>query len=351
VEGLVRQPDPGFWRGRRVLVTGHTGFKGSWLCRVLAGMGAEVTGLALDPLPGPSAFAAMRVDRVLAADHRQDMRDGAGVMRVLREARPEIVLHLAAQALVGRSYQEPAATFASNVTGTLNLLEALRGLRDVRATLMVTSDKVYRNEGTGRPFVESDALGGEDPYSASKAAAEIVVASYRASFADLPPLATARAGNVIGGGDFSEMRIIPDLVRAQVAGEALHVRRPDATRPFQHVLDVLRGYLMMTERLAAGDAPPALNFGPRDGEIRVRDLLALWGDVAWAPVQSAVMDEARRLALDSTLAGRALGWHPVLDTPRAIAETAGWYAAWRQGADMARRTDAEIEAALAPVAA
>jgi CDP-glucose 4,6-dehydratase len=344
---VVIQPDPGFWRGRRVFLTGHTGFKGSWLCRMLAALGAEVTGFALDPLPGPSAFAAMGVAEALAGDHRADIRDAAAVARLLRAARPEVVLHLAAQAFVGRSYREAEATFATNVTGTVNLLEALRGQDGVVAALIVTSDKVYRNAGTGRPFVEGDALGGDDPYSASKAAAEIAVACWRASFAgELPPLATARAGNVIGGGDFSEMRIIPDLVRAQMAGAHLRVRRPDATRPFQHVLDVLRGYLLLTERLAARDAPLALNFGPRDGEIRVRDLLTLWGDVAWEQVGGEVIEEARRLALDSALAGRTLGWSPVFDTPRAIAETARWYAAWRAGADMARATDLAIADAV-----
>ncbi len=343
----MTQPDPGFWRGRRVLLTGHTGFKGSWLARMLAALGAEVTGIALDPEPGPAAFAAMRVAEVLAADHRADIRDADALARLQREARPEVVLHLAAQALVGRGHADPAGTFATNVTGTINLLQALRGLPGVAAALMVTSDKVYRNDGSGRRFAEDDALGGEDPYSASKAACEIAVASWRASFADLPPLATARAGNVIGGGDFSEARIIPDLVRAQSAGVSLVVRRPDATRPFQHVLDVLRGYLLQAESLARRTSPPALNFGPRDGEIRVRDLLAAWGGVAWRPAEGPVMEEAPRLALDSTLAGRALGWHPVLDTPRAIAATAAWYAAWRSGADMARATDAAIAEALA----
>ncbi len=342
----MRQPDPGFWRGRRVLVTGHTGFKGSWLVRMLAGMGAEVTGLALDPPPGPSGFEAMRVKDALAADHRADIRDAAAVERLVRGARPEIVLHLAAQALVGAGYRDPAGTFASNVDGTIHVLQALRG-QGALAAVMVTSDKVYRNEGTGRPFVEGDALGGGDPYSASKAAAEIAVASWRASFAgELPPIATVRAGNVIGGGDFSEMRIIPDLVRAQLACVPLLVRRPDATRPFQHVLDVLRGYLLTAEALVAGTAPPALNFGPRDGEIRVRDLLALWGDVAWEQARGEAMEEARRLALDSTLAGRALGWNPLLDTRQAIVATAAWYAAWRAGADMARATEAEIAMAL-----
>ncbi len=343
----MTQPSPTFWRGRRVLVTGHTGFKGAWLCRMLAALGAEVTGIALDPAPGPSGFGAMRAGDVLAADHRADIRDGALLKKLLRAARPEIVLHLAAQAFVGRSYSEPAETFATNLTGTIHVLEGLRRLEGVVAALVVTSDKVYRNDGGGRAFVEADPLGGEDPYSASKAAAEIAVASWRASFAaELPPLATARAGNVIGGGDFSEMRIIPDLVRAQLAGTPLTVRRPDATRPFQHVLDVLRGYLLLSERLATGKAPPALNFGPRDSEIRVRDLLFHWGNVAWEPVQGPVMDEARRLALDSTLAGRVLGWHPIFDTPQAISATASWYAAWHAGADMAAATDAEIAAAL-----
>lgn len=348
--------DPGFWRGRRVLVTGHTGFKGAWACRMLAALGAEVTGVALDPEPGPSAFAALGVAGVIASDHRADIRDGADLAALLRDARPEVVLHLAAQALVGRGHRDPAATFATNVTGTINLLEALRGLPGVAAALIVTSDKVYRNDGAGRRFAEGDPLGGEDPYSASKAAAELAVASWRGSFArELPPLATARAGNVIGGGDFGAERLIPDLVRAQLAGRVLVVRRPDATRPFQHVLDVLRGYLLQAEALAAGTSPAALNFGPRDGEIRVRDLLALWGaaagDVAWVPAEGPTMPEAPRLALDSALAGRVIGWRPRLDTPRAIAATAAWYAAWRGGADMARAAEGEIAAALAAPAA
>lgn len=344
VEGLVSGLDPGFWRGRRVLVTGHTGFKGGWLCRALWLMGADVTGLALDPEGELSPFATLRVAEMLATDLRVDIRDAASVRAAVRGARPEVVLHLAAQALVGRGYRDPAATFAANVTGTVNVIEAIRTLEDARAALIVTSDKVYRNDGAGRAFVESDPLGGADPYSASKAAAEIAVASYRASFDDLPPLATARAGNVIGGGDFGEDRLIPDLVRAQSAGETLRVRRPDATRPFQHVADVVRGYLMYAERLAAGTAPEALNFGPRDGEIRVRDLLAAWGGVAWQAVEAPPMEEARRLALDSSLAGRAIGWHPALDTRQAIAVTAAWYAAWRRGEDTARLADATLAA-------
>jgi CDP-glucose 4,6-dehydratase len=347
VAGVVTQPDPAFWRGRRVLVTGHTGFKGSWLVRLLAALGAEVTGIALDPESGPAAFDAMRVADVLEGDVRLDIRDAAALREAVQAARAQIVLHLAAQALVGRSHADPAGTFASNVTGTVNLLEALRALPGVQSAVIVTSDKVYRNDGSGRRFTEDDPLGGDDPYSASKAAAEIAVASWRASFPHaLPPLSTARAGNVIGGGDFSESRIIPDLVRAQQGDEALFVRRPDATRPFQHVLDVLRGYLLLAEALVAGTAPPALNFGPQDGAIRVRDLLSLWGDVRWVQAPGEVMQEAPRLALDSSRATQALGWRPLLDTPAAIAATAAWYAAWRRGEDMVVVTQREMAACL-----
>lgn len=341
------KPDAAFWRGCRVLVTGHTGFKGAWLALLLHRLGAVVTGIALPPEPGPNAFNLLGIAPLLAADHRADIRDGAALTALVRAAQPEVVLHLAAQAFVGRGYREPAATFAINLDGTIAVLEALRGLSGVAAAVMVTSDKVYRNDGAGRPFREGDPLGGADPYSASKAAAEIAVGSWRASFAAaLPPLATARAGNVIGGGDFGEQRLIPDLVRAAAAGEALLLRRPGATRPFQHVLDVLRGYLMLAEHLATkpGAAPPALNFGPADGEIRVGDLIAHWGSpVDWRQEAGPVMQEAPRLGLDSALAGEVLHWRPLLSTPEAIAETGRWYAGWRAGADVQALALASIE--------
>lgn len=338
-------PSRGFWAGRRVLVTGHTGFKGAWLALLLHRLGAEVTGIALPPESGPNAFDLLRVRPLLAADHHADIRDGEALAARLRTVRPEVVLHLAAQAFVGRGHARPAATFAVNVDGTIHLLEALRGLTGVAAAVMVTSDKVYRNDGAGRAFREADALGGEDPYSASKAAAEIAVASWRASFAaSLPPVATARAGNVIGGGDFGVQRLVPDLVRAGLARTPLLLRRPDATRPFQHVLDVLRGYLLLAERLAIGTAPPALNFGPADGEIRVRDLIGLWGaPVDWRQEVAPAMAEAPRLGLDSSLAAEALGWRPLLSTPEAIAETARWYAAWRAGEDVQAQALATID--------
>jgi CDP-glucose 4,6-dehydratase len=338
---VVSTPDASFWARTRVLVTGHTGFKGAWLCHMLAALGAEVTGVALDP-GAPSAFAALGIARHLRADHRIEIRDAAALRDAVRAARPEVVFHLAAQALVGAGYRDPVGTFATNVDGTVHLLESLRGLDGVRCAVIVTSDKVYRNDNAGRAFTEADALGGTDPYSASKAAAEIAVASWRASFPGaLPPIATARAGNVIGGGDFGEERLIPDLVRAQIAGTPLQLRRPDATRPFQHVQDVLRGYLLLAERLVQNPAcPRAVNFGPRDGELSVRRLLDLWGEatgtaVDWQALAAPPMEEARRLALDSTLASRAFGWQPELDTPATVAATARWYAAWRKGEDMA----------------
>jgi CDP-glucose 4,6-dehydratase len=346
----MRQPSADFWRGKRVLLTGHTGFKGAWLALLLERLGAEVTGFALAPEAGPSAFVALRP---AITSRIGDLRDAAAVQAAVQEARPEIVLHLAAQALVGRGYRDPEGTFASNVTGTINLMQALRGA-GAKAALMITSDKVYRNDNQGRAFREDDALGGHDPYSASKAACEIAVASWRASFgAEIGGMATARAGNVIGGGDFGMERLIPDLVRARIADQTLVIRRPDATRPFQHVLDVLRGYLLHAEALWHGTAPPALNFGPRDAEISVKLVLELYGmaagaPIAWEAAPAPPMEEAQRLALDSSLAMQSLDWAPRHDAATAIAATARWYEAWRGGADGRALALAEIEEVLAP---
>jgi CDP-glucose 4,6-dehydratase len=211
VEALVMGPSLEFWRGRRVLVTGHTGFKGSWLCRVLHALGAEVTGLSLDPLPGPNGFEAMRVAEVLAADHRADIGDAAALTALVRGARPEVLIHMAAQALVGHGYREPAATFAANAMGTVNLMEAMRKLDGLRAALIVTSDKVYRNDGTGVPSPRATRSAARIPTAPPRRPPRSPSISYRHSFAaELPPVATARAGNVIGGGDWAEFRIIPD---------------------------------------------------------------------------------------------------------------------------------------------
>lgn len=348
-----RRPDPLAWRGQRVLLTGHTGFKGAWLTLMLARLGAEVHGLALEPPDGPAAFRLTGAAGALKSSRVCDVRNGLGVATAVAEIAPTVVLHLAAQAIVGASYRDPAGTFATNVTGTINLMEALRGRAGCTAMLVVTSDKVYRNDGRGIPFVEDDPLGGHDPYSASKAACEIAVASWASSFGDaLPRLATARAGNVIGGGDFGEDRLIPDLVRADRAGVSLKIRRPDATRPFQHVLDVLAGYVLAAEDLMTrADAPVALNFGPAEPELAVRELLERYGaargrPVAWELLPGPAYGEAPRLALDSSQARRRLGWTPVLTGTEALAATAAWYEAWSRGDDAAALSAAQVERVL-----
>ncbi len=336
-----RRPDAHFWRGRRVLVTGHTGFKGAWLCLMLEQMGAKVLGFALPAEDGPSAFRVLGIQQKISHE-TGDIRNMVELHQYMANANPDIVLHLAAQAFVSRSYQDPVGTFASNVTGTQNLLEALRGSTSCHACVIVTSDKVYRNDHSGHPFAETDPLGGADPYSASKAACEIVVASYAASFGDsLPALATARAGNVIGGGDFGANRLIPDLVRAEKAGTKLVIRQPDATRPFQHVLDVLSGYLLLAQCLASSPktTPSALNFGPHGHETSVRNLLAAYGaarvrPVDWVHEAGHPMKEAARLALDSSLARKTLGFEPVMEGQQALQATAQWYDLWMRGEDV-----------------
>lgn len=342
-------PDPAFWRGKRVLLTGHTGFKGSWTALWLARLGAHVHGFGLAPVGSPADhFTLAGVADVLAESRFGDLRDRAAVTKAVAAADPDIVLHMAAQALVRRSLRDPADTWGSNITGTLHLLEALREKAPGATTLVVTSDKVYANDDSGRAFAEGDPLGGKDPYSASKAACEILVASHQASFAQAS-LATARGGNVIGGGDFAEDRIMPDIVRAALAGEPVALRHPDATRPWQHVLDCLAGYLLYAEALATRAAPPsALNFGPEAGApVTVREAAETVGgllgmDPCWRhePVPGSV--EAKALALDTDLARRTLGWRDRLPGDEALAWTAGWYAAWREGADMAAHSRDQI---------
>lgn len=347
MEGLgVRQPDPAFWRGRRVLLTGHTGFKGAWLALMLAELGAEAAGAALAPeTPGAYALLAPAV-----AHHVVDIVDPAPIAGLVRATRPSVVLHLAAQALVPAGFADPAGTFAANLDGTIHVMQALRDVPCIEAAVMVTTDKVYRNLADGRRFREDDALGGHDPYSASKAACELAVASWRASFA-MPPMATARAGNVMGGGDFAPTRLVPDLVRAR-GGVPLVLRHPRATRPWQHVLDVLRGYLLLAEALAAGTAPAAVNFGPEAAdEASVLDIIAGFETAfgtrfPWTQAE-APAPEAARLALDPGLAHDALGWHPRLDRAGCIAATADWYAAWARGEDMRAPSRRAVREALA----
>jgi CDP-glucose 4,6-dehydratase len=340
--------DPGFWNGRRVLVTGHTGFKGSWLALWLESMGARVTGFSRSVPSTPSMFELARVgDGVERVEG--DVADAGAVATAVRGCDPEVVLHLAAQPIVRRSYREPAETFAANVTGTVNVLDAARAAGSVCAVVVVTSDKCYDNRGLDRGYREDEPLGGRDPYSASKACQEIVAHAYRRSF-DMP-LATARAGNVIGGGDFAEDRLVPDVLRAALAGEPVTVRNPAATRPWQHVLEPLSGYLRLAERVAAADYPPAVNFGPRDDDERpvgwiVDRLAELWpGGIERVPSdEEAAPPEANVLMLDSSLAASALGWTPAWDLGRGLEAVVDWFAAYRDGADVRQVTLDQIAA-------
>ena len=344
-------PGADFWRGRRVVLTGQTGFKGAWTWAWLRRMGAEVTGLALAPDTAPNLSALLGLGGC-ARSRLGDIRDGQAVAAAVEAARPQIVLHMAAQALVRRSYAAPIETFDINVNGTLRVLEALRGCAGLQACLVVTSDKVYENDGSGRAFVETDRLGGSDPYSASKAACEIAVSSFARSYAQAlgAPVATARAGNVIGGGDWAAERIVPDLWRAHRAGEAVSLRYPGATRPWQHVLEPVAGYLDFLEALAGGCPERALNFGPLEGgPVTVAEVAeafqAAYGATAtagWVQAPGEHLKEAPTLAIDARRATGLLPWRPRLSAAEAIAWTARWYAAFDQGADMVAFTDTQI---------
>ena len=350
VEALVRRPDAAFWRGRRVLLSGHTGFKGAWLALWLQRLGAEVTGLALEALPR-SLYAAACVEGVLAS-RIVDVRDTAAVARVVREARPEVVFHLAAQALVRAGYRDPIATHATNVMGTAHVLDALRDLPEVRVAVVVTTDKVYRDAAWPYPYREDDALGGHDPYSASKAAAELVAASYRDAFlaAQGVALATARAGNVIGGGDWSEDRLIPDAVRAWESGQVLRLRRPQAVRPWQHVLDPLAGYLCLAEALwRQPGLAGAWNFGPRTDEAAsVAEVVALarqaYGAGEWQADADAGPHETHWLALEVAKARRALGVAARWPLAEAVGRTMRWYRRLAEGADARALCAADLDA-------
>ena len=332
----VRWPDPRFWAGQRVLLTGHTGFKGSWASLWLEKMGAEVFGLALAPDHRPDLFGQL-APFAQARSTLVDIVDAQAVRAVVAEAQPTLVLHMAAQPLVRAGYADPARTFAVNVQGTVNLLDALAGARDLRAVLVVTTDKVYRNDGAGRRFVESDPLGGTDPYAASKAAAELVVEAYAHSRLKGLALATARGGNVIGGGDWSVDRLVPDVWRALQERRTLQLRYPAATRPWQHVLDCLSGYFCFLETLAtAAQAPRALNFGPAKEEVTVAEVAEMMGaalgqERGWALAPGVHLPEAPVLALDSAAATAQLGWRPLLDARASLAWTADWYRGFDAG--------------------
>jgi len=342
-----------FWAKRRVLLTGHTGFKGAWAARWLSRLGAEVTGYSLPPEGEPNLFSLLGPSPGLKS-HLGDLRDEKSLREAVAEADPEIVIHMAAQALVPRSYRFPVETWSVNVLGTIMLLDALRGRSSLKAVIVVTSDKVYANDGTAHGsaggFAEGDRLGGDDPYSASKAACELAVSAWRASFAQSgPPVATARAGNVIGGGDWAEDRLIPDFVRALAAKRALELRQPKSVRPWQHVLDPVAGYLLLAERLAMGKKiPSAFNFGPSGQELRTtlelveRLYAAFQRKPDWRHVAQPGIGEKKTLTLDAGLAQNTLGWRPRLSIDQAIDWTVEWYAAHSAGSPMAQITDAQI---------
>lgn len=358
MEGLVRISQEA-WRGRSVLVTGHTGFKGGWLTLCLHELGARVHGFALEPKSAPSLFESARVGSILVSDARADLADRQRLKEAFEHARPEVVFHLAAQPLVRESYRDPLGTFATNVMGTAHVLDAARGVDSVRAVVIVTTDKVYENRETAHAYCEIDPLGGHDPYSASKAAAEIVTASYRRSYfsgeaGHSAHVATARAGNVIGGGDWAEDRLIPDCLRAFGSGITAEVRFPGSVRPWQHVLDPIAGYLLLAQHLlspAGLEFARAWNFGPDDqlgatvGDV-AKLAARLWGDNARVEHAAGAPQphEAGLLMLDSSNARRSLGWEPRWRLERAIEMTVAWQRAWIRGEDMKAVTLDQIRA-------
>lgn len=321
--------------GKRVLITGHTGFKGSWLALWLHELGAEVFGLAFPPETHPNHWSLLHLP---VNEYFIDIRDKEAVERVFQEVEPEIIFHLAAQPLVRRSYYSPLETWSTNVMGTVHILEACREQDSVRAIVSVTTDKCYENQEWLWGYRENDPLGGYDPYSASKAGSELVAASYRSSFFtsnSAPLLATARAGNVIGGGDWSEDRLLPDLVRALQKGRSLEIRSPESTRPWQHVLESLSGYLLLGQHLYSGDArfAEAWNFGPeRESNRTVSDVLIglnkIWSNVNWHVTMEPQLHESSLLYLDSGKARAKLHWEPVWNFETTLEKTANWYFNW-----------------------
>jgi CDP-glucose 4,6-dehydratase len=352
MEELEMTVNPSFWRGKRVLITGHTGFKGGWLAIWLQRLDANVTGIALPPNTTPSLFELAQVTQGITS-HICDIRDAQALAALINAAQPEIVFHLAAQPLVRASYREPLDTFATNIMGTAHVLDALRGQAGARVAVMVTTDKVYRNQEHHLPYREDDTLGGHDPYSASKAASEIVIASYRDAYLKAQGLsvASARAGNVIGGGDWSEDRLIPDAVRAWSIGQPLVIRNPQATRPWQHVLEPLAGYLTLAQKLwQQPELAGAYNFGPLTHEAgTVETVINLAcsaygaGSVCYE-LGSANPHEAGWLALEVAKARVVLGVNPKWRLAESVQRTMSWYKAQHQRLNARDLCEAEIAA-------
>jgi CDP-glucose 4,6-dehydratase len=349
----MAEPFDGFYRGRRVFLTGHTGFKGAWLAAWLLDLGAEVAGYALAPSTKPALFDRLGLSRRMAHT-RGDVTYAPRLARALKAHRPEIVFHLAAQALVRPSYADPVGTYRTNVLGTVNLFEAARAARSVKAVVNVTSDKCYENREWVYGYREMDPMGGHDPYSASKGCAELVTSSYRNSFfapAGLG-LASGRAGNVIGGGDWSVDRLIPDCVRALTCGRVIDLRNPGATRPWQHVLEPLSGYLQLGALLRRDPSRYAAgwNFGPDDDSVLtveqvVQRIVGFWGDGRYRVLKTPQPHEAKLLKLDASLARQRLGWRPVWDIDTALSMTVSWYRAHADGRmPLSRLTSDQIRA-------
>ena len=323
-----------FWLGRKVLITGHTGFKGSWLTLLLANLGSKITGVALDPLKEPSLFKLLELSNDIK-DIRCDIRDHKALKKVISNEKPEIIIHMAAQPLVRKSYQEPLLTYETNVNGTVNLLESARSLESLKLIVVVTSDKCYKNLNSDYSYLEDDALGGNDPYSSSKACAEIVTSAYRNSFFDINNVgvATVRAGNVIGGGDWSEDRLIPDAIDAFSKQEDLVIRYPHARRPWQHVFEPITGYLLLCQRMFSNPSKfsGAWNFGPdkmnnQTVESIANKLITLWGhNVKWKKFEDDLFHEDLLLDLNSDKSRKELHWHPVWNWEIALEKTVSWY--------------------------
>lgn len=343
---------PEFWAGKKVLVTGHTGFKGGWLSLWLAHMQADVIGLSLDPPTEPGFYGEAGLESFLTSDLRCDIRDRKALLDAVTEAAPDIVLHLAAQPLVRQSYVDPVETYETNVMGTIHVLEAVRATPSVRAVVNVTTDKCYENREWIWSYRENEPMGGHDPYSNSKGCAELVTSAYRQSFLAEAgvQLASARAGNVIGGGDWAKDRLLPDFLRAIDAGKTLVIRSPGATRPWQHVLEPVAGYLVLAQKLwaSSGDLAEGWNFGPEENDARsvqwiVEHMCKLNPKANWQLDENPQPHEANLLMLSSAKARARLGWRPRWALPMALEKTLEWHEAWTTGQNMASVTLNQIE--------